>query len=540
MFKKFTAAMILVALFAIPAFSADEANNPINALSQRPEKSIYAMTQVKNLSGFLSWLLSRENLNIAAKFAEDGMLDADTIEIICNIVENLNLTDTALIGGNDTGTIDAFFAQAAFKIKDGNEELLQNFKSGKADANDVAKLLIGNSALTPMLASMLDVKFDNGIYTISSMAFLSVMPDDVFILASSVEEIFKAVAAYKGDARAIDNIARKFDTPDFIYTHSDCGLLGSFDKDVEKEIAKYFKQPLNIETAFNVQPDKFILSMYGNFREALADKYTAKVDKYVPVKGGHINFDAVGGAGSPLFAIGMTIDMDEIKDLSVFKDLLNNIKFIRRFGITNDDLIKFLNGAFSLVINDSVPFMGLKLPAVFFSQTSEAAPAVFEKLANAKQFSEIKTDYAYWEKLLQADNSLSPVSCLVGKSGNTLGVSIAEATSFAARPVLNPTLQNIADSEGFSALWADFGGFQKWLQDTGALGMFGMIAMASGAGEEYKAFADIMNAKFSVPYISFSVPAIEMMNFEFGLADVPAGEGVLSKVADAYVKFGKK
>ena len=533
--KKFTAAMILIALFAVPSFALDTTN----ALTQRPENSIYGLIKLQNLSGFVSWLLSRENLNIAAKFAGNDTLDAETIDLICNVVENLNFTETALLVGNDSGKEGDFFVQSAFKLKPENDELLTQFKSGKATAEDVAKLLLGKSALAPMLATMLDVKFNNGIYTVSNMAFLSIMPDDMFIAASSNEEILKAIESYTGKARLLENVERKYNTPDFIYSYCDYKLLSAFDKDAAKEAAKYFKQPLKLETAFDLQPEKFIFSMSGNFVEAMTDEYAAQIKEYAPVKGGNINFDGIGGEASPLFAIGMRMNMEAAKDLPGFKDFLDLFKFARRFGITEDDIVKFLSGAFSLAINDSVPFQGMKFPAVFFSQTSETAPAIFEKIAKAKQFSEVKTDYAYWEKLLQADNSLSPVSCLVGKSGNTLGVSIAEATTFNARPVLNPELQKLADTLAFSALWIDFAGLQSWIQNTGALGMLAPLAMVGGATEQFKAFADIINAKFSVPYISSNVPEIGTVQFEFGLAEVPAGEGVLTKIADAYVKFAK-
>ena len=76
--KKFTAAMILIALFAVPSFALDTTN----ALTQRPENSIYGLIKLQNLSGFVSWLLSRENLNIAAKFAGNDTLDAETIDLI--------------------------------------------------------------------------------------------------------------------------------------------------------------------------------------------------------------------------------------------------------------------------------------------------------------------------------------------------------------------------------------------------------------------------------------------------------------------------
>ncbi len=533
--------LLALALVLMAVCSPAVAQTPSDALTKRSDSGIYSAIHVQDLGSFLAWLCSKENLNIISKFSNGG-LDAVTAEILYSALSNIQVADSAFIAGNETGKPADFFIQAAFTLKAGNDELIQKFASGQADGLDAAKLLIGDNPLNTILASMLKVEFDAGVYKIDNVVYLGVTPEKMFLLASSKDELNKSLNAIGGKDRFLESFARKFNSKDFLFAHLDYKAvqkLDENDKDLEK-VAKYFDEPLNIELGFDTLPDKFVVNMFSNFKAALADEYAGKIKNVQPVKGGYMNLDAVGGSESPLLLFSGIINTDALKDEDFFKDFIKELRFVRSFGITEDDLIKLLNGAFTFAINDSVPFQGFKIPAFFVSQTNENAPSVFKKLAGVKYFNELKDNHSAWEKLLQLDNSISPISCLIGNTENNLGLAISEASSLNAKPVLKPALQKIADQDSTGLIWLDFEGVQKWLNDNGAIQSLALLAMLGGLGEQFGAFTEVINAKFSVPYFAFTSKGDDTAKLEFGLSDVEAGQGFLSKLADAYAKYADK
>ncbi|MBQ4432264.1 MAG: hypothetical protein II877_12240, partial [Synergistaceae bacterium] len=209
-----------------------------------------------------------------------------------------------------------------------------------------------------------------------------------------------------------------------------------------------------------------------------------------------------------------------------------------RFGITEEEFAGLFTGPFSFVVNDSVTYEGFNIPAIYTSQTGrdDSAAKVFDKLSKSKHFQKVK------EGILQADSSLSPVSCLVQDKGATLGIDFAELATIGGKPEMKPALNDLMNSPAVVAMWLDFASIQSWLNsdENGFMMMLGPLATFSGFGKHFQAFRDIVGAELSVPAMSIRLEDYETIHTEFSLADVNPENGLIAKIVKVYRDFNKK
>lgn len=530
---------------------------PENALSIRSNESVYLVFKADDISSFLKWLMSEKNINLFMPLvlsSEDSNDIIGGIELFRMFAENTPLKSAAFIVGTDrpeskdVKTSDYFF-QIAFTVSDDVSSVVKKIADGSAEDKDFAKLLLGSdSPLVSMLETMLKAeKLDGNVYKVDNELFVKAQ-DGLIIAGVTSEDLSLSLKALAEDKERLfgesGNVNRKLNTAkNYLLAHIDYETIDRLDTKGEFDSAdiatEYFDKPFNFELGFESLPDKFVVNIASNIRHALRDKYAAKLpEKPSAVKGCYMDLSE-GGAKSPLAALSGMLHILALKDqketASSWNEVVRQLK--ARFGITEDEFADLFEGIFTLSVNDSVTFEGMKIPALYLKQTGSngAAEKVFAKLTKSKHFHKIQ------DGVLQMDTSLSPVSCLIQDKGETLGINFAEAVNLTAKPVIKPALADLMNTEGISAIWIDFDEIRNWLlnDENGVFAMAMPMAKMMGFGEVVEAVRDVLTAEFSVPSMSFMALTPEELRFEFANASINPENGLFAKLIGVYLKFMK-
>ena len=547
--KKF---LVLAVLGLVFLSGISYAAQPEDALSTRPDDSLYFVLRLGDTAKFLQWLVSNENVQLFMPLilgSKESNEIIGTIEILNTVVQNTPLKSAALVVGINKSDVKARapFFQMAFTVNPVVSSVVRSIASGTAEAKDIAKLILGdsNAALLSIAETVIKVeRGEDGTFKINNEVFMKAA-DDLVILGTSLEDVISSVNALEDSgARLFASKTKRFDAEDFAFLHIDyetAAELESDDADLA-ETKHYFDKPLEIEFAFKRFVGKFAVSAGMNIKEAMSPKYINRIwNGYEPeaVKGGNINPKNIGKSKTPLIAIGTLLNMQRLKESTSFRQTWNKAvrEAQKRFGLTEEDLTGALTGPFSAAVNDSVTFEGFKIPALYLSHTGKegAAETLYDKLTKSQHFMKVQ------EGVLQLDSSISPISCLVVKDGDTLGIDFAELSNLGGTPELKPAFAELMNHESVAAFWLDFAGIRDWLLDdsNGVFTSLAPLAAIMGYGKYVQAFRDVLGAEFSVPSLSVWSESNEVFHAEFAVAEIDPQKGFLSKVIKLYSDFMK-
>ena len=543
--------LIAMAVLGLMVFTGvSYAAKPEDALSSRPDDSVYFVLRLGDTARFLQWLMSSEHIKLVMPLiigSKESNEIMGTVEVLSAIIQHTPLKSAALVIGINKADVQvkAPFFQMAFDVDHTVSYVVRKVVEGVADAKDVAKLLLGdNSPLAAFAETMIKVeRGEDKTLKINNTVFMKAS-DGLVIIGTSRNDITSALKALEDStARLFGERVRRFTTDDFALVHVDYATAQALDTDNTADIdgAKYFDKPLEIEFAFRRFTDKFLMSAGLNLKNALKQRYADRVfgEKTNTAKGGNINLKNAGGKKTPLAAFGSYFDPEKVLDKKEVKDQWDKAvrQVQKRFGITEDDIKGVFNGPFSVVVNDSVPFEGFKIPAVYISQTGAegAAGQLYGKLTKSPHFTSVKNG------ILQLDSSISPISCLVAEDGDTLAVDFAELSSLSETPELNPALASLMEQDATTALWVNFAGIQAWLLDdtNGVFQTITPLATFMGYSKYVKALRDVLSAEFSVPSVSFWAESQEVYNAEFAIAEIDPENGLLARLIKVYMELNK-
>ena len=543
--KKLAVFLVLaLVIFSGSAYAA----NPEDALTSRPEDSVYMVLKLHDTSSFLRWMFSKENVEIFAPLFMKGKSKLQILaasELMSALAAMNPIRSSAVVFGmtkNDTKQKNQF-VQAALTFSPEVRTSVLRIEAGLADASDIAKLLIGDTAAAKFAETMIKLqKEKDNIFRVNNDIFMAAVKDTVLV-GSSITEVRKALKSLNDkDTRLFTKKARKFTAEDFALMHVDYETITAINTDNGKlsddlNAGKYFAKPLEGEIAFTRQPDKFLMSLAFNFMDALTKKYADKLSEQAATweytEGGHIDLDAVGSS-SPLLAIGTYINFDALNEIDewkpVMKAILRNMRV--RFKVSDDETKALLSGPLSLVVNGTVTYESFKIPALYVTQQGKkgAAAKVYEKFTQSPNFSKVK------DGILQLDTSISPVSCLAADKGEKLGVYFAELPSLEQKPELKPALAELMTKKSTASCWVDFAGIQSWILDdnNGVMMMLAPLMTFGGYGKYYKALQDVLTAELSVPSMSIWGKAPEILHIEFALKDIAPENGLFMRILRAY------
>ena len=520
---------------------------PENALIPRPEESVYFVLKLDDTGSFMRWLASEDNINIfmplvlKSKDSNDIMAG---IEFFRAFAEKTPLKSAAIIAGAyDPDKKQAPFFQMAFTADESISSSVRKIADGTAEDSDFAKIILGNdNPITAIAQTMIKAeKLPGNVYQVDNELFVKA-DGDIILVSMSENELEIACNTLKDSGAGLfSKVTRKFTDKNFLYVHADYNVVDKLDTDNSlasaDKVAELFDKPLVFEMGFTSKPDKFMVSFTFNLIEAVKKEYAAKRTAVPSVKGSHMT---VVGTKSPLMAVSGYITLSAIKDATkdgadLWKEIVRQMRV--RFGISEGDFTSLFTGPFSLTVGDSVTYEGMKIPALYISQTGAkgAAGKIFSLLAKTPHFKKAQ------EGILQLDPSISPVSCLVQDKGETLGINFAELSSLAGTPEIKPALRDLMNESGISAFWIDFAGIRDWLMDdeNGVFAALLPMAKIFGYSEIAESVMDVLRAEFSVPSFSFRAEDIETFRFEFANAKIDPKNGLFAKLVGIYQKFSK-
>lgn len=548
--KKLVAiAVLCAALFASTAYALQ----PEDALSTRPEDSIYFVLRLDDTTRLLKWICSPENIKLyfPLLLGESSIEQATFIaEFASKIAEVMPLRSLAVNVGMTRKDIEDNdpFIQAAFTVAPEAAPIVAKVADGTATASDIAKMLVGDETAAQLFESMLKIEPDKNNFLIVNNAVCMTAKDDVILVASSLKDIRLSLRALaEEDSRFLAKKQRRFNEKDFALFHVDYETLVELKgntKSNDVDIRQFFAKPLEIEFAFNRQPNKFTMSTAMNlstaFRKPYSDMIAQKLKSLKTAAGGNIDIASIGGKTSPLAAIGSTLDFTVLKEdsatKSYVKSLLRNLRV--RFGISEEEAEALFNGQFSAVVNGNVTFEGFKIPALYMSFTGKegAAAKVFDKIMKSQHFSKVQ------EGIYQLDTSISPIACLVHDRGETLGVYFAELASLSEKPEFTPTFAELMKHESVNTMWIDFAGIQEWINsdDNGVFATLAPLAAIMGYGKYLKALQDVLHSDLSVPSMAIWSENVEVVHTEFDVKDMDEEKGLLATLLRLYQEFNQE
>ncbi|MDR1049086.1 MAG: hypothetical protein LBL51_04970, partial [Synergistaceae bacterium] len=296
--KLFQAFAACAALTAVLSPAPGWASDPWNALSARPDESVYFALRMDDLGGTLRALLSPAVIEAMAMTGNPR--EAQGTRLAASLASQSPAKSAALVMGF-TKDKSPFF-QMALSVSPEFQPKLKLVAEGKASPEDLVTLALGNGSLLfatgfkPIL-----VQDKAGPYYLFHETCLSAQ-DGLLLAASSPQDLAASREALKkADKRLV--FKRRFESPNFIAYHIDvASALASAEEMGEeqtltntKNFAEFFKAPLNIEVDSSSKPGIALVSAAVNLSEALADAKGFEWFKSIkPLKDGGF-FPAGGG-----------------------------------------------------------------------------------------------------------------------------------------------------------------------------------------------------------------------------------------------------
>ncbi|MDR3230330.1 MAG: hypothetical protein LBT65_02735 [Synergistaceae bacterium] len=546
--RRFFALSFVFALLVFsPLFSPVAwAGNPEDALSARPDESIYLSARVDDPGGMLRHIFSRDNVDMLASLMPPQELQG--LQLVASVVAQIPVKSLALAVG--TTADETPFLQIAASMPPEQQAKLDRVAAGKADAADVVTLLLGEGGL--LLAAGINPKVQTGeagpYYTVDGGGALSAR-DDLLLVASSPKDLQDSLNAL-ADAKKRLAPKRKFDSPDYYFLHIDISTIEALTDDGDsrnaeamKTLKSIFKAPLEFETAFDLKPDSFLISCAANILESLS---TAERIRNLQASAGGGIF--LAGAGKLLFGVAGITDFSA-SNLKVFPEAERLwARFIRetsRVGIEEKDIENLLTGSFSLVGGSNATLMGRPAPGMYVALTGRegVAGSILKKLladpdfTNAVPMSPLKV--SGWDPLVRVDPALVPVPLLVGARGDTLFFGVVDPDGLDKKPEVSPAVAGLLEKKLIAGGFIDVVSIWDWLRrEVGDVNSPLGAALESLPKDQAGMVGNILNADLPVSFIRLWNPALEASFIEFSLVDVPAEKRLLPRLLEVAKALG--
>jgi hypothetical protein len=539
--------IIFAILFILALNTASWAADPQNALSARPEASIYWAARVDDVGGILQSVLSPANIEMFTSLA--GPEEAQGIRLAANLASQLPAKSVAFIVGMAEKPDIPFF-QMAISMPERMRPRLDLVAQGKATAEDLVTLVLGEGGL--MLAVTLeDIAVQKGpegpYYVIDKNLDQSPVlaaKDNLLLVAFSPAELSASLAALEKKENRLA-FKRRFESPNYYLWHMDVARFADLiqaDPDMTEidlqALKAYFKAPLDVEAAFDAKPGSFLVSGYANILEALKNTERWKTMKPAPGAGLFL----AGGGRLLLGFSGVTaFKAEDWKTYSEFAKLWD--KLLGELGkkdITEKDLENLLTGNISILVGSEASVMGKRAPGLYIALTGQegVAAKIWGKVVEDEDFSQavplspLKAEG--WDSLFMVDPALVPASLVLGVSKDTFFLGIVDPKSLGKKPELAPEAAELFKKDLFGAGFFDVAGAWEYLRKETAdpasnLGdmLAAVLRSDPGLGSLVK---DLLDAELPISSLKMRGPDLETGFMELTLVDVPQEKRLLPKL----------
>ncbi|MDR1741622.1 MAG: hypothetical protein LBR38_07235 [Synergistaceae bacterium] len=589
--KKIAAGLLLAALLLTVACSPNWAANPADALSAKPDRSIYLAARVNNLGVLLKDVLTPQYIEMLASYADSE--DAQAFRLIANLVANTPVEAVAFIAGtglNSKGTPKGFLQAAMAFPKDNarTAEKLKIIESGKARPEDVVTLLLGDGALLLAAAFPLEpAKGDFGpYYTIRNGVSIAAR-DGLLLAALSSKDLGASVAALK-DKETRLAFKRRFSGASYALMHIDPSTIAALSKSAGKSAPNelrdaltnlrdnigIIKEPLEVETNFKLNSDSFLVASAANVGAALGmDQEDHAVPKSVKGAGAFLT----GGGKALALIAGVTAMSAE--DFSIANPQFDPETWGKlkaeavRIGITDKDLASLFTGSMTFFLGGRATIMGQPAPGMYVAVTGKngAAGKILSLLladektggalplkslsipkglaspkgsANPKGSDSSKglaNPKSSWVALYGLDPALVSVPFLVGAAdgGDTLFLGILDTDALGAAPAMPPKAAELLDKKTHIVSFVDTAGAWEYLReqmkDSGSL-LRTAMALVDDDSTTVPLVNYVLDASLRVNFVRSWVTVLAdgtyMKFVDFSLTDVPPSKSLLPRLLE--------
>jgi hypothetical protein len=438
-FHKIFFAWILPAVLALtpPVWAAE----PTDALSARPENSVYAAARLSALNGLIKTVFAPESVEAFISVMSDDA-QADQVRAMMTLAAQITAESVAASAG--IGAEGPFF-QLAASMPEKIRGRLNLVAVGKASAEDLAVIFLGeNGALFSGIFEHQVQQGDKGPYYVlfGGTAVLA-SRNGLSLAASSLRELDASLDAMSGSGARLA-LKRRFKGADYFFLHSDmqtaAALNSSESKDGAAALAVLFKTPLEVEADFDMKQNAFLMSLGVNFLEAMPSMAYLKTFK--PAAGA--DFFLAGG-GSPFFglAVKSLFDASQLQAQPEAAQAWSGVAaMLSSAGIEEKDIESLFTGSMTLIVGNAASAFGLDFPGCYLAVTGKdgAAAKVLSKIAEKEEWASAlsltSAKAAGWNALFTADQKVIPASVVMGVKGETLFVGLAAPEQLRDKPNL--------------------------------------------------------------------------------------------------------
>jgi hypothetical protein len=535
---------LLVFVFSAPSWAAD----PQEALSARPEASIYFAARIDDLGGALQSIFSPANIEMLTSLASPE--DAQEIRLMANLASQIPAESVAFIGGAGVeGNKEIPFVQVAISVPERLQPKLDLVAQGKAKAEDVVTLLLGDAAL--LFAQELNglaVKEgpEGPYYVLNETLYQSpalAARSNLLLIAFSPADLSASLAALD---KAENRLAfkRRFESSNYFLTHLDAAKIAQFaeaEQEIDTELLKtFFKAPLDMEVAFDTSPEKILVSYSVNAIEAL--KAAERWGKITPTPGAGM---FLAGGGKQLLGLSNMIVFgpEEWKIYSEFTAVWDNVlKELGKRGIAEKDIEDLLTGTVSVAVGGETTVLGKRTPGFYIALNGQkgAAAKIWNKILEDEAFSQAiplsPLEAEGWTSLFRVDPALVPAPLLLGVWKDSFFLGVVDPQKLGEEPELTPEAAELIGKDlitwGFFDLTSTWEYLKKEVFDTSS--NLGSLLTAVLRNDDILTglVKDLFDSELAISSIKIWGADLETGFIELALADVPQEKRLLPRLVN--------
>ena len=265
--------------------------------------------RMDDLGGTLQSIFSPANIELFASLASPQ--EAQGIRLVANLASQIPAKSVAVIAGIE-GNEEIPFIQAAISVPERLRSKLDLVAQGKARAEDVVTLLLGDGALlfAGELNGIAVREGPEGPYYVldenSSLSPVLAARGSLLLIALSPADLSASLAALEKEENRL-SFKRRFESANYYLMRADAAKIAELaegEQEIDVELLKtFFKAPLEAEVAFDAQPGKLLVSFGANVMEALRN--TERWKKVTPTPGAGV---FLAGGGKLFLGLSSVID----------------------------------------------------------------------------------------------------------------------------------------------------------------------------------------------------------------------------------------
>jgi hypothetical protein len=531
-----------VFILAAASWGAD----PREALSARPKASFYWAARMDDLGGTLRSILTPANIEMFTSLA--GPEEAQEIRLMANFASQVPAKSIAFIVGSETDK-DQIFVQIAISLPEQMQSKLDLVAQGKAKGEELATLLLGDAALlfAGELGALTVREGPEGPYYIldegQKESPILAAKDNLLLISLSPADLKASLAAIE---KAENRLAfkRRFESSNYSLMYIDVAKIADFipeDPDIDmRGLKTYFKEPLEVEVAFDAKPGKFLISSSVNVLKSLENPERWKTMEPAPGAGMFL-----AGGGKLLFGVS-SIYAFEAKEWKIYPEFAKAwgklLGELEKRGITEKDIENLLTGTVSLVIGGESVILGKQAPGFYIALNGRegAAAKIWSKILEDEAFSQaiplspLKAEG--WDSLFMVDPALVPASLLLGTSKDMFFLGALDPKKLGEKPKLAPDAAELFKKDlfvsGFLDLAATWEYLKKEVSDPSShLGNLYAHALKNEAGLA-ESVKNLMDSELAISSIKVWGPDLETGFTELTFVDVPEEKQLLPKLVN--------